>query len=186
MAATFGSISHAVFNVRDIEATHQFWLEVMGWEQAGQIIQQPGYDGDGMSGALDMRFYRRNDRNHHDIAVAQLHDAANFGGPEEPDMRPLHPGVNHVAIRYDDREDWLAIVRRLEAQNYPIYKRVDHGMTHSIYVTDPDGNLFEILYDLPRYVWEGDVEAALQYGSFLEPGSPGYCPDSTDYRRFGD
>ncbi len=42
-------------------------------------------------------------------------------------------------------------------------QRGNHGMTHSVYVQDPDGNGIEVIYDLPADVWEGDVNAALNY-----------------------
>ena len=45
--------------------------------------------------------------------------------------------------------------------------RLNHGMTHSIYIHDPDGHSIEVLYELPREQWEGDVEAALNYADVL-------------------
>ena len=41
--------------------------------------------------------------------------------------------------------------------------RVDHGMTHSVYITDPNGYGVEFVYDLPKEVWEGDIDAALNW-----------------------
>ena len=42
-------------------------------------------------------------------------------------------------------------------------RRVDHGMTHSLYIHDPNGYGVELLYDLPREIWEGDIDAALNW-----------------------
>ena len=42
-------------------------------------------------------------------------------------------------------------------------------MTHSAYIADPDGYGLEIVYDVPAEVWEGDVDAALNYFEFLPP-----------------
>ena len=36
-------------------------------------------------------------------------------------------------------------------------------MTHSLYIHDPNGYGVELLYELPREVWEGDIDAALNY-----------------------
>ncbi len=36
-------------------------------------------------------------------------------------------------------------------------------MTHSAYVSDPDGNGIEVLYELAENIWVGDVNAALNH-----------------------
>ena len=36
-------------------------------------------------------------------------------------------------------------------------------MTHSLYIHDPNGYGVEVLYDLPREIWEGDIDAALNW-----------------------
>ena len=40
-------------------------------------------------------------------------------------------------------------------------------MTHSVYINDPDGHGIEVLYELPREQWEGDINAALNYAEVL-------------------
>ncbi|MFZ0021454.1 MAG: hypothetical protein WAL10_29430, partial [Acetobacteraceae bacterium] len=39
--------------------------------------------------------------------------------------------------------------------------RVDRGVTHSIHLSDPNGNEIELVHELPRELWEGDIDAAL-------------------------
>jgi catechol 2,3-dioxygenase len=36
-------------------------------------------------------------------------------------------------------------------------------MTHSLYINDPNGYGVELLYELPREVWEGDIDGALNF-----------------------
>jgi catechol-2,3-dioxygenase len=36
-------------------------------------------------------------------------------------------------------------------------------MTHSLYIHDPNGYGVELLYDLPREIWERDIDAALNF-----------------------
>ncbi len=36
-------------------------------------------------------------------------------------------------------------------------------MTHSLYIHDPNGYGIELLYELPREVWGGDIDAALNF-----------------------
>jgi len=38
---------------------------------------------------------------------------------------------------------------------------VDRGVTHSIHLSDPNGNEIELVHELPRELWEGDIDAAL-------------------------
>ena len=57
--------------------------------------------------------------------------------------------------------------------------RVDHGMTHSIYVNDPNGYGVEVLYDLPREVWGHDIDGALNYAVVLDSENP--LVDDTEY-----
>jgi len=33
-------------------------------------------------------------------------------------------------------------------------------MTHNVYMTDPNGHGIQLLYELPREVWEDDIDAA--------------------------
>lgn len=42
-------------------------------------------------------------------------------------------------------------------------RRVNHGMTHNLYIRDPNGYGVELLYDLPHEVWRNDVDAALNF-----------------------
>ena len=45
--------------------------------------------------------------------------------------------------------------------------RVNHGMTHSVYINDPNGYGVEVLYDLPEEVWMNDIDGALNYAQVL-------------------
>jgi hypothetical protein len=57
-------------------------------------------------------------------------------------------------------------------------------MTHSLYLQDPDGNGVELVYDLPNEVWEGDVNAALNYFDYMPNVGDGALEDPTDYKVF--
>src|SRR5205823_717726 len=119
-------ISHLVLNVRDIEASHTFWTEVMGWEQCGQI------DRSGRLGT-EMRFYRCAPDHHHDIAIVQVPNPESLPPVQTWDMRPATVGLNHVAITYD-RDAWLRQIAHLQACGVEFLRRVNHGMTHSVYI----------------------------------------------------
>jgi catechol 2,3-dioxygenase len=52
-------------------------------------------------------------------------------------------GLNHMAIQVEDFETLTAYYKILEPMDI-IERCTDHGMTCSIYLTDPDGNGIEL------------------------------------------
>jgi catechol 2,3-dioxygenase len=178
MPASRPSVNHVVLNVRDIEAAHEFYVGVLGFEQCGTL--QTPFEPNPV-----MRFYRGHPEHHHDLALVQIPDPAS--APEVPrwGMFTNLPGLAHLAIGYDTREEWLAQLAHLQAMNVPIVIRGNHGMTHSAYIVDPDGHGIEVLYDVPAEAWAGDVDAALSHFELLPNEGPAALEDSTDYVRFG-
>jgi catechol 2,3-dioxygenase len=171
-ASSGASVNHLVLNVRDIEASHRFYTELLGFEQCAELTH-----------TYTMRFYRGDASHHHDLALVQLEDPSQAGPPERWSMDPTRIGVNHIAVAYPDRESWLNELRHLRANGVEFIVRGNHGMTHSAYIADPDGYGIEVLYNLPAEVWEGDVDAALNYFETLPPDEE--LDDTTDYQQFG-
>ena len=62
--------------------------------------------------------------------------------------------------------------------------RVNHGMTHSAYISDPDGHGIEVLYEVPAEAWEKDVDAALNYVEMLPTDGEESLQDDTNFHRF--
>ncbi len=160
------SVNHVVLNVRDIEASHAFWTEMLGFKFVGQLKPRPGRP------PVKMRFYSGTDEsgdvNHHDIALIEVAEPAAAPADDGPwSLAARRVGLNHIAITWPDRESWLKQVAYLQARGVPFHLRINHGMTHSVYVSDPDGHGIEVLYELPREVWEGDIEAAQNFAERL-------------------
>jgi catechol 2,3-dioxygenase-like lactoylglutathione lyase family enzyme len=154
-------VNHLVLNVRDLEISHRFWTEIMGFRCVAELKPIPGRR------RPKMRFYSgldaRGDVTHHDLALAEVPEADGRGGAdrEEWSLQPRRVGLNHVAITWPDRESWLKQLAFLRSKGVPFHRRVNHGMTHSVYISDPDGHGIELLYELPREAWEGDIDGAL-------------------------
>jgi catechol 2,3-dioxygenase len=55
----------------------------------------------------------------------------------------------------------------MQAKGVKFDLRVEHGMTHSVYIHDPNGYGIELLYELPRAIWENDIDGALNYSARL-------------------
>jgi catechol 2,3-dioxygenase-like lactoylglutathione lyase family enzyme len=173
-AVTPRGVNHLVLNVRDMNESHHFWSDLLGFKQVGEL--HPRTDG---IPSMTMRFYSGvvDDVNHHDIALVERAEV-----PEPPAEWSMYGGacaINHIAITYPDRESWLEQVQFLKDQGVNMNLRVNHGMTHSVYINDPNGYGVEVLYDLPAEVWEGDIDGALNYAEVLPPDQ--LLVDTTDY-----
>jgi catechol 2,3-dioxygenase-like lactoylglutathione lyase family enzyme len=161
-AVTPRGVNHLVLNVRDMAESHHFWCDLLGFRQVGEL--HPRADG---IPSMTMRFYSGviDDVNHHDIALVERPEL-----PAPPDEWSMFTGtcaVNHIAITYPDRDSWLEQVEFLKDSGVKMNLRVNHGMTHSVYINDPNGYGVEVLYDLPAEVWQGDIDGALNYAVVL-------------------
>jgi catechol 2,3-dioxygenase len=156
-------INHLVLNVRDLEESHRFWTEVVGFRQVGEIkptAERPN--------PPKMRFYsgdRDGETHHHDIALVENRELP--APPQDWKMFGMPVAVNHIAITLPNREAWLRQLAYLQAKGVKFDRRVEHGMTHSLYIHDPNGYGVELLYDLPKEVWQGDIDGALNWVKVL-------------------
>ena len=170
-------INHMVLNVRDLEVSHKFWTEIIGFRCVAELKPIPGRQ------RRKMRFYSgldaQGDVTHHDLALAEVPES-NGGAAEAWNLMPSRVGLNHVAIAWPDRESWLKQVAYLQEKGVPFLRRVNHGMTHSVYIADPDGHGIEVLYELPREVWAGDIDGAQNYAEMLPTEGPEALVDRTE------
>ncbi len=172
-AVTPGGINHLVINVRDIEESHKFWTEILGFKQVGQSSRRP------------MRFYsgdHSGQMNHHDIALCENPNLPK--PPENWEMFDLPVAINHIAITMPNREAWLKQLAWLRQNGVKFHRRVNHGMTHSLYISDPNGYGVEVLYELPREVWGENIQGALDYAEPVPTEGDEAFVDDTDYPKF--
>jgi catechol 2,3-dioxygenase len=173
-AVTPGGINHLVINVRDIEESHRFWTEILGFKQVGASSRRP------------MRFYsgdHSGQMNHHDIALCE-----NPNLPKPPAdwaMFDSPVAINHIAITMPNRDAWLKQLAWLRHNGVKFQRRVNHGMTHSLYISDPNGYGVEVLYELPREVWGDNIQGALDFAEPVTTEGDDAFVDDTDYPHFG-
>jgi catechol-2,3-dioxygenase len=173
-AVTPGGINHLVINVRDMEESHKFWTEILGFKQVGQSSRRP------------MRFYSGDhggQMNHHDIALVENPNLPK--PPENWEMFDMPVAINHIAITMPNREAWLKQLAWLRQSGVKFHRRVNHGMTHSLYISDPNGYGVEVLYELPREVWGENIQGALDYAEPVPTEGEEAFIDDTDYPKFG-
>ena len=172
-AITPGGINHLVINVRDMEESHQFWTEVLGFKMVGKSSRRP------------MRFYsgdHNGSMNHHDIALVENPNLPK--PPPEWAMFDMPVAINHIAITMPNREAWLKQLAWLQKKGVKFHRRVNHGMTHSLYISDPNGYGVEVLYELPREVWGDDIQGALDYAEPVATEGEAALVDDVEYPRF--
>jgi catechol-2,3-dioxygenase len=172
-------VNHLVLNVRDIEESHKFWTEIVGLTQVGELHQRPGMP------PVKMRFYSGNHDGkltHHDIAIVE---SPNVPPPSQWKLADAHVAINHVALTMPSREAWLQQLEYLQSKGVKFNWRVNHGVTHSVYINDPNGYGVEFLYELPREMWENDIDGAINWLENLPNDGPEALKDRTDTPSFG-
>jgi catechol 2,3-dioxygenase len=169
-------LNHLVINVRNLEESHRFWTEMLGFKQVGELKKTPE-----RPNPARMRFYSGDhggQMNHHDIAL--IENTALPEPPAEWSMNGMPTAIAHIAITLPNREAWLRQLAYLQSKGVKFNRRVEHGMTHSLYINDPNGYGVELLYELPREVWEGDIDAALNFAVPLPTEGEAALEDRTD------
>jgi catechol 2,3-dioxygenase len=126
-------IGHVHLKVADLDRALRFYCDVLGFELTSRY--GPGAAFVGAGGY------------HHHIA---LNTWESLGGSPPP---PGSTGLYHVAIRYPTRATLADALRRLERAGIPLQGAADHGVSESLYLTDPDQNGVELYCDRPRNEW---------------------------------
>jgi catechol 2,3-dioxygenase-like lactoylglutathione lyase family enzyme len=151
---------HVALATRDIDATHRFYTEVMGFTLVKAVVA-PTPNG----GWARHVFYDTGDGM---IAFWDLHD------PKMVDFDPaistglgLEPWVNHVAFGARDLDDIEGRKQRWLDAGYDVVE-IDHGFCVSVYANDPNGILVEWCTDTKPYTAE-DRAHALDLLNTAEP-----------------
>ena len=129
-------VRHVAIKVRDIEAARAWYQDMLGMTVEDEF---PGR-------ALFVRF---GPYYHHDLAIFQAD-----GDLDLPDRNAV--GLSHIALLIDSLEGVKQWYRHLQSKGVNVTGASDHGVTRSIYFTDPDGNPFEIYCDNPDWDWRKD------------------------------
>ncbi len=132
-------LGHLVLYVRDLERSVHFYRDVLGWRP---IVSQGSLPFPAMA-------FNAGGRTHHELLLIEV----------GPDAAPIpagrRVGLYHFGLKVGDSDDELReVLETLRANDVPLVGATDHGMTHSLYVLDPDGNEIELYVDVPGVDWD--------------------------------
>lgn len=138
-------LGHLVLYVSDLERSAHFYRDVLGWRQ---ILPDP--DAAGLPFPV-AGFSAPSNRTHHELLLIEV-------GPDAaalPEGRRV--GLYHFGLKVGDSDDELReALRAVEEAGVTVVGASDHTVTHSLYITDPDGNEIELYIDVPGVDWRAD------------------------------
>ncbi|UTI65468.1 VOC family protein [Paraconexibacter antarcticus] len=144
-------IGHVHLRTADIDRVRAFYVGVLGFDVIFEARNVPGW---GTTG--DILFLSAGGYHHH-LGFNTWKSAG--GGPTPDGVAGLH----HVALNYPTRAALGDAVRRLRAADWPLRQVSDHGTHLAIYVSDPDGNDLELVYDRPMDEWPRQDDGTIAF-----------------------
>lgn len=141
-------LGHVHLKVSDVERSEAFYRDIVGLDVTERVSDH-------------FVFMTLGDA-HHDFAL-QGHP-----GAPRPSVEAL--GLYHVAFEVPDEAALGEMIARLEQRGLD-FTGIDHGISKSVYVVDPDGHGVEIYCDTRaggRHEWEG-ASAPLDLDSLRSP-----------------
>jgi catechol 2,3-dioxygenase len=144
---TVKELGHLVLYVKNLERSAAFYRDVLGWRQVA---------GTGADAEMPVPFpvaMFSSGRTHHELLLIEVGEDA----PGPPKGR--HAGLYHFGLKVGDSDDDLReALERLRAAGTHIVGTSDHTITHSLYITDPDGNEIELYIDVKGVDWRDPKE----------------------------
>jgi catechol 2,3-dioxygenase len=127
-------LGHYVLYVRRMEPMVQFYSDIVGLDIAGTTF---GGRATALTGG----------RTHHELLLLEVGDAP---GPAQG----RRVGLYHTGWCIGQNDEQLrTALNRCRAAGVTVVGMSDHGVSHSLYVHDPDGNEVELYVDVPDYDW---------------------------------
>lgn len=132
-------LGHVVLYVSNLERSANFYRDTLGFHE---IVRQHGLAAFSSG------------RTHHELLLIEI------GGQSSSNHDPK-PGLYHIGFKIGDgSEAAKQVYRELVEKGVEITGTGDHGVTHSIYLLDPDGNELELYADVSD-VWKQDPTAIM-------------------------
>lgn len=139
-------LGHVVLYVSNLTRSADFYKNILGFREIARPYGMALFSGG---------------RTHHELLLIEV------GGVPERNTR-RKPGLYHIGFKVGDTPDSLREVHKeLKGQGVSIVGATDHGVTHSLYILDPDGNELELYADVSS-AWREDPAVILTLPKLLE------------------
>ena len=134
-------LGHLVLYVRNIERSAAFYGDVLGWKRLTSAAGGP-------LGNTPVALFSSG-RTHHELLLIEV------GADAQPLPSGRHVGLYHFGLKVGDTDDELrAAIKCCQEAGVNIVGMSDHTVSHSLYITDPDGNEIELYVDVPGVSWD--------------------------------
>jgi catechol 2,3-dioxygenase len=135
-------LGHVVLYVRDVETSRRFYRDLLGWNEIAASEHRMAMFSSG--------------RTHHELLLIEV----------GPDAAPIpegrRVGMYHFGLKIGTTDEELReALRTLVDAGADVRGTADHGVTHSLYIADPDGNEIELYIDVQPEVWRENPEAVM-------------------------
>lgn len=132
-------LGHVVLYVTDLVKVADFYRDMLGFREIDR--------GRGFAAFSS-------GRTHHEMLLLEV------GGTPARGGRPK-PGLYHIGFKIGDGPEAAKLTyAELKEKGVVIVGTADHGVTHSIYIEDPDGNELELYADVSD-AWKRDPKAIM-------------------------
>jgi catechol 2,3-dioxygenase len=135
-------LGHIVLYVTDLKRMADFYEQTLGFHQIAREWPTALFSGG---------------RTHHELLLIEV-----GGQPKGAErVHEMRPGLYHIGFKIGDGpEAAKKTYFELKEKGVQIVGATDHGVTHSIYILDPDGNELELYADVDDS-WKKDPKAIL-------------------------
>jgi catechol 2,3-dioxygenase len=169
-------VGHGNFFVSDLERSMTYYEQVLGLQV---VFREPGI----RAGFLS------NGNSHHDVGLIEIPTETLVGrdGNVQVTADPKRrPGLNHIGWEMETEAQLVEAFKRAVDAGVEVHRTVDHQISHSVYLWDPEGNYHEFYADA-EHDWQAVYERnenALITGNWdptaVDPSpEPKYNPDPT-------
>ncbi|HLF40718.1 MAG TPA: VOC family protein [Acidimicrobiia bacterium] len=138
-------LGHIVLYVSDLERSRKFYAGVLGFRELATAF-----------GGRAAVYSSASGRTHHELLLIEV----GAGAHPVPEGRRL--GMYHFGLKIGESDDELrAALAELDSAGVTVVGTSDHGVTHSAYIVDPDGNEIELYIDVQPERWRVDPAAIM-------------------------
>jgi catechol 2,3-dioxygenase len=147
-------VGHGNFFVGELERSMGYYEQVLGLQV---VFREPGINAGFLS----------NGNSHHDVGLIQVPTETLVGrdGNVQVTADPKRrPGLNHIGWEMETEAALVDAYRRAVAAGVDVHRTVDHQISHSVYLWDPEGYYHEFYADAEhdwREVYERNENALI-------------------------